>query len=185
MIKEQQKKVEIGTVKKHDISENQAKIVFLGIGSNLGLRKINIENAKYLLAEHNLDFLSVSSYYETPSWPDSRNPKFLNIILKLKCNYSALKLLEICKFIEIKLGRKKAKKNAPRTCDIDIIDFNNLVSKKTDQINLPHNMMHKRNFVLFPLFEIQKNWIHPDKQIDIKTLISLLPGRDIRSIKQI
>ena len=66
MIKEQQKKVEIGIVKSQDILENQAKIVFLGIGSNLGLRKTNIEKAKFLLAEHNLDVLSVSSYYETP-----------------------------------------------------------------------------------------------------------------------
>jgi len=172
-------------VKRHDISENQAKIVFLGIGSNLGHRKINIEKAKFLLAQYNLYFLSVSSYYETPSWPDPRNPKFLNIILKLKCNYNAQELLKICKSIESQLGRKKAKKNAPRLCDLDIIDFNNIVSKKTDNINLPHKMMHKRNFVLFPLFEIQKNWIHPDKQIDVKTLISLLPDRDIRSIKQI
>jgi len=172
-------------VKKQDTSENQAKIVFLGIGSNLGPRKINIEKAKFLLVENNLDLLSVSSYYETPSWPDPKKPKFLNVILKLKCNYKPQELLNICKSIEIQLGRKKAKKNAPRTCDLDIIDFNNLVSNKTDEINLPHKMMHKRNFVLFPLFEIQKNWIHPDKQIDVKTLISLLPERDIRSIKQI
>ncbi len=185
MIKEQPKKAEIGTVKRRDTSENQAKIVFLGIGSNLGLRKINIEKAKFLLAQYNLNFLSVSSYYETPSWPDPRKPKFLNIILKIKCNYNPQEFLKICKFIEIQLGRKKAKKNAPRTCDLDIIDFNNLVSKKNDEINLPHKMMHKRNFVLLPLFEIQKNWIHPDKQIDVKTLISLLPDRDIRSIKQI
>ena len=172
-------------MKRQDILENQAKIVFLGIGSNLGLRKINIEKAKFLLTENNLDFLSVSSYYETLSWPDPRKPKFLNVILKLKCNYNPQELLKICKSIEIKLGRKKAKKNAPRICDLDIIDFNNLVSNKTDEINLPHKLMHKRNFVLFPLFEIQKNWIHPDKQIDVKTLISLLPDRDIRSIKQI
>ena len=172
-------------MKNQDISENQAKIVFLGIGSNLGLRKINIEKAKFLLSEYNLNFLSISSYYETPSWPDPRKPKFLNIILKLKCNYSAQELLKVCKTIELQLGRKKAKKNAPRTCDLDIIDFNNIVSKKNDEINLPHKMMHKRNFVLFPLFEIQKNWVHPDKQIDVKTLISLLPDRDIRSIKQI
>ena len=185
MIKEQQKKVEIGTVKRQDISENQARIVFLGIGSNLGLRKTNIEKAKFLLAEYDLDFLSVSSYYETPSWPDPTKPKFLNIILKLKCYYNPQELLKICKSIENQLGRKKAKKNAPRTCDLDIIDFNNQISKKVDRINLPHKLMHKRNFVLFPLFEIQKNWIHPDKQIDVKTLISLLPDRDIRSIKQI
>jgi len=172
-------------VKRHVTLENQAKIVFLGIGSNLGLRKINIEKAKSLLADYNLDFLLVSSYYETPSWPDPKKPKFLNIILKLKCNYNPHELLKICKNIENQLGRKKAKKNAPRTCDLDIIDFNKQVSKKNDLISLPHKMMHKRNFVLFPLFEIQKNWIHPVKRIDVKTLISLLPNRDIRSIKQI
>ncbi len=172
-------------MRRQDTSENQAKIVFLGIGSNLGSRKKNIEKAKFLLAGYNLNFLSVSSYYETPSWPDPKKPKFLNIILKLKCNYDPQELLEICKIIEIQLGRKKTKKNAPRTCDLDIIDFNKLVYKKKAMINLPHKMMHKRNFVLFPLFEIQKNWIHPDKQIDVKTLISLLPNRDIRSIKQI
>ena len=49
MIKEQQKKVEIGTVKRQDILENQAKIVYLGIGSNLGNRKKNIENNKFLI----------------------------------------------------------------------------------------------------------------------------------------
>ena len=185
MIKEQQKKVEIGTVKRQDISENQAKIVFIGIGSNLGLRKRNIEKAKFLLVDHNLDLLSVSSFYETPSWPDPTKPKFLNIILKLHCHCDPQELLKICKSIESQLGRKKAKKNAPRTCDLDIIDFNNLVSKKNDEINLPHKMMHKRNFVLFPLFEIQKNWIHPDKKIDLKTLISLLIDRDISSIKKI
>ncbi len=172
-------------MKKLDISENQAKTVFLGIGSNLGSRKINIEKAKFLLTEYNLNFLSISSYYETPSWPNPKNPKFLNIIIKLICYYSPQELIKICKSIEIKLGRKKSKKNAPRTCDLDIIDFNNKVSNKTDKIDFPHKMMHKRNFVLFPLFEIQKNWIHPDKKIDLKTLISLLPYRDIRSIKQI
>ena len=107
-------------MKRQDILENQAKIVFLGIGSNLGIRKKNIEKAKFLLAEHNLDVLSVSSYYETPSWPDPQKPKFLNIILKLKCNYSPQELLKICKSIENQLGRKKAKKNAPRTCDLDL-----------------------------------------------------------------
>ena len=170
---------------KPDTLEKQAKVVYLGIGSNIGNRFFFIERAKSLLITNNIQLISTSSYYETPSWPDPRKPKFLNIILKLKCYYSPQELLKICKFIENQLGRKKAKKNAPRTCDLDIIDFNNLVLKKNSKINLPHKMMHKRNFVLFPLFEIQKNWIHPDKQIDVKTLISLLPDRDIRSIKQI
>ena len=79
-------------MKRQDILENQAKIVFLGIGSNLGLRKTNIEKAKFLLANHKLDFLSVSGYYETPSWPDPKKPKFLNIVLKMKCFYSPQEL---------------------------------------------------------------------------------------------
>ena len=80
------------------------------------------------------------------------------------------------------LGRKKNQKNSPRECDIDIIDYNN---KKKENIILPHPRMHKRNFVFFPLFEINKDWKHPILKHHIKKLISSLSNRDIRSIKQI
>ena len=87
--------------------------------------------------------------------------------------------------IDILRVRKRIRsiRNAPRTCDIDLISYRNRIL--SNSISIPHKSMNKRNFVLFPLFEIQKNWIHPDKKIDVKTLISLLPDRDIRSIKQI
>ena len=81
------------------------------------------------------------------------------------------------------MGRKKASKNAPRECDIDIIDFDGLTL--IGELNLPHKMMHLRNFVLIPLFEIDKVWVHPIKRINIKNLIFNLPNNDIRSIKQI
>ena len=185
MTKEQPKKVEIGTVKRQDILENQAKIVYLGIGSNLGDRKKNIEIAKSHLSEKNLDFLSISSFYETPSWPDPKKPKFLNIVIKAKFYHDPESLLEICKKIEILLGRKKGKKNDPRVCDIDIIDFNKKVLKVKNKLTLPHKLMHKRNFVLVPFFEIQKKWHHPIIKKDLKSLISSLSQADIRSIKQI
>ena len=168
---------------KLDTLENQANNVFIAIGSNLGNRKLNIEKAKFFLNQNKIQFISISNYYETPSWPDSRKPKFLNVIIKISCDYDSIVLLKICKQIEIKLGRKKNTRNSPRTCDIDIIDFNGMISNKG--INLPHQLMHKRNFVLFPLFEIEKNWIHPFFNIHIKKLIFLLPNKDIRSIKQI
>ena len=72
-------------MKKQDISENQAKNIFLGIGSNLGNRIINIEKAKSLLLENDINFISISNYYETPSWPDPKKPKFINIVLKVIC----------------------------------------------------------------------------------------------------
>ena len=168
---------------KQGILENQAKIVYLGIGSNLGNRKINIEKAKSYLTKNDIKIISISKYYETPSWPNANNPMFLNVVLKALCNYNPLELLKLCKNIEVKLGRKKTIKNSPRECDIDIIDFRGLISN--DILKLPHESMHKRNFVLIPLFEIERNWFHPIKKVDIKTLIFSLPNNDIRSIKQI
>ena len=168
---------------RQDTLENQAKKIFLGLGSNLGNRIGNIEKAKFILLENDINLISSSSYYETPSWPDPNKPKFINIVLKVTCKHKPLKLLNICKIIEKKLGRKKAPKNSPRICDIDIIDFGGLVSNGT--LKLPHSRMHERNFVLFPLFDIEKRWIHPVKKTNIKKLIFSLSKKDIRSINQI
>ena len=168
---------------KLDSSENQVKTIYLGIGSNLGSKVANIEKAKSLLIENKINFISSSSYYETPSWPDPKKPKFLNIVIKIKSKLNHFELFTLCKSIEVKLGRKKSPKNSPRECDIDILDFNGLVLK--DQLILPHKMMHKRNFVLIPLFEIEKEWFHPIKKVNIKRLILSLTNNDIRSIKQI
>jgi len=170
-------------VTKQDTSENRANTIYLAIGSNLGNRVHNIEKAKFLLTENNISLISVSNYYETPSWPNSNNPKFINIVLKAKSLLNPIELLNLCKSIEISLGRKITPKNSPRECDIDIVDFNGLILK--GKINLPHKMMHKRNFVLFPLFEIEKGWFHPIKKVYIETLIFSLSNNDISSIKQI
>ena len=158
-------------------------MIFLGIGSNLGNRKGNIEKAKSILIDNDINLISSSSYYETPSWPDPNKPKFINIVLKVTYEHKPLKLLNLCKNIEKKLGRKKTPKNSPRICDIDIIDFNKLVLN--GRLDLPHSRMHKRSFVLFPLFEIEKDWIHPAKKTNIKKLIFSLPSKDIRSINKI
>ena len=163
--------------------ENQVKSVYLGIGSNLGNRKKNIENSKFRLIQYGIKILQTSNFYETPSWPNPKYPKYLNIVLKVHTNFHQLKLLKICKIIEKSLGRKKTPKNSPRECDIDIIDYNH--KKLTINIILPHPRMHRRNFVLLPLFEINKDWIHPVTKNHIKKLILSLPNRDIRSIKQI
>ena len=168
---------------KVDISENRVKTIYLGIGSNLGNRVANIEKAKLYLVENDINLICVSSYYETPSWPDPKYPKFINIVLKATCSLEPYKLLKLCKNIEAKLGRKKGPKNCPRECDIDIIDYNNFILR--NKLELPHHMMDKRNFVLIPLFEINKKWIHPVKKLTIKKLIFSLPNYDIRSIKKI
>ncbi len=168
---------------RQDISENQVKPIYLGIGSNLGNKKSNIEKAKFELTQNNIKILLTSNYYESLSWPDPKKPKFLNIVLEISSYLKPLDLLKICKKIEKKIGRKKALRNSPRECDIDIIDYN--YKKSINKILLPHPRMHTRNFVLLPLFEVNKNWRHPVTKLHIKKLILSLSKIDITSIKQI
>ena len=84
MIRGQQKKQKTGIVTKQDMSENQVKIAYLGLGSNLGNRFRNIELAKIKLSEEGISILKSSSYYETLSWPNPNMPKYINIVLKIK-----------------------------------------------------------------------------------------------------
>ena len=158
-------------------------MIYLGIGSNLGNKKLNIEKAKFKIIENNIKILQSSNYYESLSWPNKKNPKFLNIVLKISTNLGPSKLIKIFQNIENSLGRKKAPRNSPRICDIDIVDYKNMQSNKG--IILPHPRLHQRNFVLLPLYELDKGWKHPVFKNDIKTLILSLRNRDIRTIKQI
>ena len=168
---------------RQDISGKQVKIVYLSIGSNLGNRFLNIEKAKFLLLEEGIKVIKSSNFYETLSWPNPKKPKFYNLVLKIETQLNIKQLLFICKEIEKSLGRKKTIRNAPRECDIDIIDYDRKISK--NDIILPHPRMHTRNFVIIPLFEINKNWKHPILKQNIKNLIFLLSNKDISSIKQI
>ena len=171
---------------KQDTSENLAKIVYLGIGSNLGNKKLNIEKAKSYLQDHDIKILKCSNDYESNSWPDKNNPKFINIVLKVKTFLSPINLLKIINIIELKLGRRRSKKNAPRTCDIDIIDYDKkILNIKKNELILPHPSINTRNFVLLPLFEIEQSWKHPKTKINIVKLINSLQIKDLRSIKQI
>ena len=163
--------------------ENPAKSIYLGVGSNLGDKKQNIELTKFKLIENNIKILQSSNYYESLSWPNPQQPKFLNIVLSVLSNLSSLELINKCKEIEVSLGRKKSAKNSPRVCDIDIIDYKN--QQLRGDLILPHPRMHQRNFVLFPLYELNKNWVHPKSKLHIKKLIFSLSNLDIRSIKQI
>ena len=165
--------------------EKQAKIAYLGVGSNLGDKRKNIEHVKFKLILNNIKILKSSNLYESLSWPDKRNPKFINIMLQIETYKSPKDLLTICNKIENELGRKRFKKNDPRTCDIDILDFNGQINafkyKNLDFI-VPHKKLIYRNFVLYPLKEICTNWIHPETKQNIDTLIKNLPEEDRKSI---
>ena len=167
-------------------------MIFLALGSNLsssfGDRFANINLAITLLDDYGIKIIKSSSYYETLSWPNSNNPSYYNAIIKVETKYLPSDLFLEIKKIEKNLGRVNSKKNSPRTCDIDIIDFNSQIFSfkiNNNFIEIPHPRIKKRNFVLIPLFEISKQWSHPKNKKKIIHLINNLSIKSLRSIKQI
>ena len=152
-------------------------MIHLNIGSNLiskyGSRFKNISIAIKLLRNNNLKIKRISSFYETPSYPNKNLPKFVNLGLLIESDLKNTQLIKQILLIEKKIGRVKSEKNEPRVCDIDIIDFKGLVTK-TKSLELPHPRGHMRNFVLYPIKEIDPDWIHPILKKNVGILINEL-----------
>ena len=167
-------------------------MIFLGLGSNLsskyGDKFANIDLAISFLEAYGIKIIKRSSFYKTPSYPDRENPKFINVVILVKTNLPPIDLMSVLVFIEEKLERKRVKKNDPRTCDIDIIDYNNQIfNLKFNNLDftLPHKELTSRNFVLFPLQEISPMWKHPKSKETIDNLIQKLSEEDKNSILKI
>ena len=152
-------------------------MIHLNIGSNLkskfGDRFENISIAINLLINSKIKISNISSFYETPSYPNKKLPWFLNIGVTVNYSGNEMELINIISLIEKKIGRIKSEKNAPRVCDIDIIDFNGLIIENNN-LKIPHEKSHLRNFVLYPILEIDKNWSHPILKKSVTFLINKL-----------
>ncbi len=152
-------------------------MIHLNIGSNLdsifGSRFDNISIAVNLLVESKIKIKKVSNFYETPSYPNQKLPKFINIGILANYEKTISELMKTIVLIEKKIGRVKTNKNEPRVIDIDIIDFNGFKTR-TYNVVLPHPRSHLRNFVLYPILEIDHKWSHPILKKNAQFLINSL-----------
>ena len=121
--------------------------------------------------------LKKSSFYQSPAWPvGSDAPDYINCVIEIKDNeINAFQLMQNLMDIEKKYGRIRNKENqwAPRTLDIDIIDFAGFIIDETKSeiyLKLPHPRMHLRDFVILPLEEIAPNWAHHSKDLEIEQI---------------
>ena len=167
-------------------------MILLGLGSNLsssfGDRFKNIDLTVSALNGHGIQVKKKSNYYESLSFPNKKNPKFINIVVEIETHLLPEDLASVLIFIEETLERKRNKKNDPRTCDIDIIDYNNqIINFKYKDLDfvVPHQKLVYRNFVLFPLQEIYSDWKHPKTKELISVLIERLSKEDKNSILKI
>ena len=148
---------------------------FLGIGSNLGDRVLNIKKAlDYLRNTKGIYIFSQSNFYETlPEGGPKNQPRFLNAVIKIRTILNPFQLLERLKNIEASLKREKALKWRPRTIDLDILFYDDLVFA-SKELTIPHHLLHKRYFVLKPLSEIAPEFIHPFLSKSIRELFKEL-----------
>lgn len=136
--------------------------IFIGLGSNLGNSKKNLEKALLSIEKEIGSIIKKSSVIISKPWGGVATNIFFNQVIKVKTKYEPLKCLEICSNIEKKFGRNREieKKWGNRVLDIDILFFNNECIS-TEKLTIPHSFAHKRSFVMIPMQEIEKCFIHP------------------------
>jgi dihydroneopterin aldolase/2-amino-4-hydroxy-6-hydroxymethyldihydropteridine diphosphokinase len=137
------------------------KIVFLGIGTNLGNREGNLKEAVARIEEHIGTVIKSSSVYETEPWGFKAQDQFLNMVVKVETKLTPSGVLGRILMIESLLGRARSEKQyASRVIDIDILLFGDEVIE-IESLSIPHSRLHERKFVLVPLCEIEPGLIHP------------------------
>lgn len=154
----------------NDLEKN--KNILISIGSNLGDRKKNIEEAIRLLNNSGLiSEIKSSDLYETEPYGNKNQPSFLNNVISCKTSLSPKETLELFKNIEINIGRIDRGRWQSREIDLDLLLYDSSIINEED-IKIPHPEMHLRKFVLQPACDIVPDIVHPIFNKTIKELLS-------------
>lgn len=155
-------------------------MILIALGANLpgpaGQPARALDHALGELDGKGVKIRRVSSFYETPAWPDPADPTFVNAVAVIETALQPVELLALLHGVETALGRLRSAPNAPRTLDLDLLDYDGRVM--AGQVVLPHPRMAERSFVLVPLAEIAPDWHHPVSGKGVGELLAALPDRD-------
>jgi 2-amino-4-hydroxy-6-hydroxymethyldihydropteridine diphosphokinase len=154
--------------------------VLLGLGANLGARLANLEHALALLAA-DCGPLQHSPVYETAPWGDLDQPAFLNLVARGETGLAPRDLLARCKEVERRVGRRPTRRWGPRTVDVDILAYGQVVVD-LPELQIPHPRLPERAFVLVPLVDIAPNWRHPLLGLTAAELLARLPAADLAGV---
>jgi len=127
--------------------------LYLSLGSNLGLRELNLQSAIELLIKNDITIKKISSIYETEPVGVIDQPLFLNLVCYAYTKLKPLEVLNTFKKVEVLLGRDINLRLAPRVIDVDLLLYDKLLIN-TPELIIPHPRMFERLFVIAPLDEI-------------------------------
>lgn len=141
--------------------ERKRHKVYIGLGSNMGDKeKYLIEAISKISEEKNIELIRKSSFIVTKPWGYLEQEDFLNAVIEIETTLETEELMELLLEIEGELNRERIIKWGPRTIDLDIIMYDQVISSN-EKVILPHPRMHQREFVLKPLNEIAPYLMHP------------------------
>ena len=151
---------------------------YLGIGTNMGDRFDNLSRACELLKNSDSIYkVKESSLYETKPWG-----YFLNMCVEIETEFEPYELLEYCQEIERELHRERIVHWGPRTIDVDVLFFNDVVSTD-ERLTIPHPRIQDRAFVLIPLMDLNEKLIINEKTI--KEHLNLLSAEEREEVKEL
>jgi len=151
---------------------------YLGLGANLGDRLGNLRQALDILGSNpRVNVVDISSVYETEPWGPVEQPSYLNLAVKITTTLDPAALLATAKAIEQDLGRIPTVRYGPRSIDVDILLYGDLVIDWSEpDLQIPHPRMSERAFVLVPLAEIAGEIVHPASNSPIADLAASVDG---------
>jgi 2-amino-4-hydroxy-6-hydroxymethyldihydropteridine diphosphokinase len=158
------------------------KIVYLGLGSNIGDREAVLRSALTELDRPDLKLRRVSSLYETEPIGFREQGWFLNLAAEFETELFPKQLLLRTRKIEMAMGRRRTIENGPRTIDIDILLYGNAVVQ-TDDLEIPHPRYRDRRFTLAPLAELNPNLRDPVTFRTMSEMLADLTGQSVRKIE--
>ena len=173
--------METGARKPDTSSRTVPNLAYLSLGSNVGDREAHLRNALARLGAAGR-VAAASSFYETEPVEFTRQPWFLNSAVALETSQTPRQLMTTILQIEQEMGRRRVQKKGPRSIDIDILLFDDMILDSTE-LTIPHPAMHQRRFVLEPLAEIAPDAVHPVFKKTIRELRDLLQaGQTVRRV---
>jgi 2-amino-4-hydroxy-6-hydroxymethyldihydropteridine diphosphokinase len=149
---------------------------WIAFGANLGDRAATLERAETLLAARGVTIRQRSRLYASRPEGGADEPEYDNAVLDTETALDARALLSAMQSVEEELGRPAGHAPGPRTCDLDLLAFDDLVVEDAPGLVLPHPRLHRRAFVLVPLVELDPQWRHPVSGVMAGEMLAALPG---------
>lgn len=157
-------------------------MILIALGANLpsqaGDPARTLQRALGELEGQGVKIARVSPFYETPAWPDPAQPNFVNAVAVLQTFLQPVELLALLHGVETALGRLRSAPNAPRTLDLDLLDYGGRIITEPG-LTLPHPRLAERSFVLVPLRDVAPDWRHPITGRGVEDLLAGLADRDV------